>query len=225
MKRLLIVCILMLVATTATAARQEKQLICHVGNELGPNGEVYLDDPGCVPIEENDYFCPDAGKIDLINVAKPSNHLEKPSHAFGGISDYRPVDVGASGEGKEDSDGDGIDDGCQPACPCWTASLLTELTPPDLANADNNIPRACVNGLNLIENFTGGHTDAFQIYAAKIGGVGECGVFKTGSWSNIALPRGDHLGLTDAEVANCRDFVIDHAQSYAQPGIWDCWSQ
>jgi hypothetical protein len=121
-------CIFMLVATTTLAAKKEKELICHVGNEVGPGGEVYLDDPGCAPIEENGYFCPDAGKIDLIEVANANKHLNNPSHAFGGISDYLPADVGASGEGDEDSDGDGIDDGCQPpvleSCPCWTVEVL-----------------------------------------------------------------------------------------------------
>lgn len=113
------------------AAKQEKELICHVGNETGVNGEVYLDDPGCTPYEGNDYFCPDAGKIDLIEVAKASKHLSKSSHAFDGISDYRPADLGASGEGNEDSDGDGIDDGCQPpvltSCPCWSAAEINSI--------------------------------------------------------------------------------------------------
>lgn len=64
-----------LFASTALAAKPVKPLVCHVGNETGPNGEVYLDDPGCVPVEDNGYFCPDAGKIDLIEVAKADKHL------------------------------------------------------------------------------------------------------------------------------------------------------
>lgn len=120
---------LMLFAATGFAAKKEKDLICHVGNEEGSEGEVYLDDPGCVPVEENGFFCPDAGKIDLIEVANTSKHLNNPNHTYDGIDDYLPDEVGASGEGNEDSDGDGIDDGCQPppppaSCPCWTNEVL-----------------------------------------------------------------------------------------------------
>lgn len=103
-----------LLLSTSVFAKPQKILVCHVGNEVGPGGEDYLDDPGCVPIEENGYFCPDAGKIDLISVKNDSQHLGNPSHTYNGISDYLPADVGASGEGNEDSDGDGIDDGCAP---------------------------------------------------------------------------------------------------------------
>jgi hypothetical protein len=110
---------LMLVASTALAARQDKTLICHVGNEEGPNGEVY--DPNCVPEPANGYFCADAGKIDLILVARRAKHLGNPAHEYDGIFDYEPGDVGASGDGTEDSNGDGIDDGCEPSedCPCF----------------------------------------------------------------------------------------------------------
>jgi hypothetical protein len=129
----------MLFAATGFAAKKEKDLICHVGNEEGPGGETYLDDPGCVPIEENGYFCPDAGKIDLIEVANSSKHLNNPSHTYDGIDDYLPEDVGASGEGDEDSNGDGVDDGCEPpvvaSCPCWTSEVLDSV---DGYDADGN---------------------------------------------------------------------------------------
>lgn len=122
---------LMLFAATSFAAKKEKELICHVGNEAGPEGEVYLDDPGCVPIEENGYFCPDAGKIDLIEVANTSKHLNNPSHTFNDLDDYLPGEVGASGVGNEDSNGDGVDDGCEPpilaSCPCWTTEELNSV--------------------------------------------------------------------------------------------------
>jgi hypothetical protein len=130
--RILLAIVFVLFASTALAAKPDKTLVCHVGNEEGPGGEVYLDDPGCVPIEENEYFCPDAGKIDLIEVAKPGKHLDNDSHSYDGISDYLPGDIDASGEGKEDSNGDGVDDGCEPldpllACPCWDTFTETEL--------------------------------------------------------------------------------------------------
>ena len=143
----------MLLSTILFAAKQEKELVCHVGNEVGPGGEVFLDDPGCAPIEENNYFCPDAGKIDLISVAKVSKHLDKSSHTFDGISDYRPADVGASGEGNEDSDGDGIDDGCQPPveCPCWSQAGLDSLRFP-VAGDDLNNCRKDFNGPGTTNN-------------------------------------------------------------------------
>lgn len=118
---------------TGFAAPKEKTSVCHVGNEVGPKGEVYLDDPGCVPIEDNGYFCPDAGKIDLIEVPKPNKHLNNPSHQFDELSDYLPGDVGASGVGNEDSNGDGVDEGCAPptnaTCPCDFASMISAEDP------------------------------------------------------------------------------------------------
>ena len=80
-------CTLILFALTGFAAKKEKLLICHVGNDVGPGGEVYLDDPGCIPDSTNNYFCPDAGKIDLIMVPENSKHLGNNSHSFNGISD------------------------------------------------------------------------------------------------------------------------------------------
>ena len=108
------------------------------------------------------------------------------------------------------------------SCPCWTASLLTELTPPDLANADNNFPNACDGPPSpLIENWDGG----FQIYAYFFGGgQSVCAVGKWGSFSDIALPEGSQEGLTDAQIASCQYHLIAHAQSYARPGVWDCFS-
>lgn len=78
-----------------------KVLVCHVGNELPEY------DPACTE------GCGDAGKIDLIEVANPAKHLGNPAHTYDGQSDYDPVEAGATGEGKEDSDGNGIDDGCE----------------------------------------------------------------------------------------------------------------
>jgi len=138
--QIIFACTLMFIATTALAAKQEKVLICHVGNEMGPNGEVYLDDPTCTPSDANGYFCPDAGKIDLIVVAKVSKHLNNPNHEWDGISDYEPSDVRASGDGTEDNDGDGIDDGCQPpeTCPCWDEVELLSVT------AENQADFSCL---------------------------------------------------------------------------------
>jgi hypothetical protein len=128
MKRLILICTLILIATTGFAAKKEKTPICHVRYEMGPNGEVY--DPACEPGEDNDYFCANAGKIDLIVTSKPAKHLDNPSHEWDGISDYEPSEVGASGDNTEDSDGNGIDDGCEPAeeCLCWDEIDLLAVT-------------------------------------------------------------------------------------------------
>jgi len=119
---------LLLAASTAVA--MDKVAICHVGNVAGPNGETY--DPYCVPNDANDYFCPDAGKIDLIVVPEnaASNHLDNPSHYWDGWFDYDPLAEGATGEGTEDANGDGIDDGCEipDKCPCWDVSDLQVVT-------------------------------------------------------------------------------------------------
>ena len=117
-------------AASSVAASPEKSLVCHIGNKAGPSGEVYLDNPACVPGEDNGYFCPDAGKIDLILAANNSAHLGNPSHGWDGIFDYQPVEVGASGAGTEDSDGNGVDDGCELPlpCPCWAESDLLSVT-------------------------------------------------------------------------------------------------
>ena len=139
----------MLTATTVVAAKQEKELVCHVGSEVGPGPDFddYLDDPGCIPIEENNYFCPDAGKIDLISVAKASKHLGKPSHMYDGISDYTPEEVYASGDSKEDSNGDGIDDGCEPfngntPVGTITSDIVRGGSPP---GSDRGVESAAVN--------------------------------------------------------------------------------
>lgn len=95
-----------------------KDMICHVGSET-VGGLTYLDDPDCIPDKEAEVFCPDAGKIDLIEASNPSKHFDNPEHCWPlGTEhcDYDPDDVGASGEGTEDGDGDGIDDGCD-VCP------------------------------------------------------------------------------------------------------------
>jgi hypothetical protein len=133
----------LLLMSSGLAARQEKTLVCHVGSQAGPGGEVFLDDPDCVPSEENSYFCPDAGKIDLIVVGNADAHLGNPSHSWDGLADYEPAEVGASGDGTEDSDGDGVDDGCEPAmpCPCWAEDDLLSVT------ADNqSLDGSCSDG-------------------------------------------------------------------------------
>jgi len=140
---LALVCLL---AAGAAVAKQEKTLICHVGNELGSDGATYLENPDCTPPEgytAEDYVCPDAGKVDLIVVAKARKHLENESHFWDGMFDYEPSEVGASGQGTDDSNGDGIDDGCEPAaaaCPCWDEAGLQQIV-----NSAQNLEERTIN--------------------------------------------------------------------------------
>jgi len=116
----------MLFSANGFAAKAEKVLICHVDSE--------------------------DGTIQLINVSLNSNHLGNEAHSFGGVSDFEPSLIGASGRGTEDSNGDGIDDGCEPelatACPCWDESDLQSVT------ADNIDPFfSCEIGGSVLPNF------------------------------------------------------------------------
>ena len=165
--QVILVCTLILFSTSALAAKKsvaknEKVLICHVGSDVGPGGEVYLDDPSCVPGESNDYFCPDAGKVDLIVVSKNAKHLGNKAHTFDGFSDYEPGEVGASGEGTEDSNGDGIDDGCEPAevCPCWSSMDLNAVTADNINSASSCDNVSVLPGRAGIENVEGSNPDA-----------------------------------------------------------------
>ena len=98
--------LVLLLVTTSVAAKQEKTVLCHVG---------------------------DAGKIDLIVVANIAAHLDNPSHCWGDLCDYLPGDMDATGYGTEDSNGDGVDDGCEPVgvCPCWDAIDLLSVEAAD----------------------------------------------------------------------------------------------
>jgi hypothetical protein len=108
------------ISNPAVGAR-EKTPVCHVGSETGPNGETYLDDRGCLPNVENGYFCPDAGKVDLIYVGNPKGHLggddARARHDYNGLSDYPPIDPTVA-NADMDVDHDGVDEGCElePLC-------------------------------------------------------------------------------------------------------------
>jgi hypothetical protein len=181
---------------TVIAGKVGKTLVCHVGSETGPAGEVY--DPACVPGDVNGWFCPDAGKVDLLEVSASSRHLGNPSHAYGGVSDYEPGAMGASGVGTDDSDGDGIDDGCEiPAaaeCPCWDEGELTAVT------AANLSPDACSGYVG-----TGGSARAifsegefFQVgFIADPFGEG------TGPWCGVLYPVATNQPVSAAEAETC----------------------
>ena len=129
----------LLLSASLFAAKVDKELVCHVGSQLGSNGESYQENPNCdilLPYvgDAADYICPDAGKIDLILVSERANHLGNEAHAFNGLSDYEPFkeNAGSDPNDFEDINGpDGIDDGCEPeeqllTCPCWGGQTLSE---------------------------------------------------------------------------------------------------
>jgi len=128
----------LLLSASLFAAAPDKELVCHVGSQLGSNGESYQENPNCDMLlpyvgDAADYICPDAGKIDLILVSKRANHLGNEAHAFNGLSDYEPFkeNAGSDPNDFEDINGpDGIDDGCELeellTCPCWAGQTLSE---------------------------------------------------------------------------------------------------
>ena len=118
--KLLLITLVCCFSAAGSLAARDKLAICHVGNEVGPNGETYLDDPGCHPSEENHYFCPDAGKVDLIYVGNVRGHMpehDPERHSFNCRSDSYAVDPTVA-NANVDTDGDGIDEGCEvrPLC-------------------------------------------------------------------------------------------------------------
>lgn len=120
----------------ATFGKVEKVAVCHVGHKLPEY------DPNCTE------GCGDAGKIDLIEVKQSVavKHLGNTAHSYDGVSDYVPGSHGATGVGNKDSDGNGIDDGCEsdPSRPIGTitADILRGGSPP---GSDRGVESAAVN--------------------------------------------------------------------------------
>jgi hypothetical protein len=114
--------------------KKDKVLVCHVGSELPEY------DPACTE------GCGDAGKVDLIAVPDLARHIGHPGHAYLGVVDFEPLPAGATGIGSEDSDGDGIDDGCEVdfsrPIGAITASILRGGVPP---GSDRGVESAAVN--------------------------------------------------------------------------------
>ena len=187
-----------LFATTAIAGKPVKSPVCHVGNEEGPLGEVY--DPDCIPADTNGYFCPTAGKIDLLMLPKPEKHLENSSHQYAGTSDYDPLLKGASGYGNEDSDGNGIDDGCEipqvSACPCWSEDELLSIT-------KENLLGCSIYGLLLaiIESKPG------TTYGAEGGFYAN---YSTASCATRDFRENGAAPISDEEFDACFMLIVDH---------------
>jgi hypothetical protein len=165
--------------------KQEKVLVCHVGNELPEY------DPACTE------DCGDAGKIDLIEVAVPTNHLENPSHTYDGVSDYLP--------------GDGVDDGCEipePTCPCFTTDDLVEGGP--IAQCGENFP-GFPDLAGII--FTDGGIGCSGILCATGDpSVRSCAIATQADFSVT-------LNLTAEEDAGCRALILNHCPNPNEPAV------
>jgi len=198
----------MMFAATVTAGPKENVLICHIGSKEGPGGETYLDDSTCVPSRQNGYFCPDAGKVDLIVVATVSKHLGNPKHAYDGLSDYKPADVGAGGDSTEDNNGNGIDDGCEPLqeCPCWAESELLSVTAENLST-DITL-NSCSMGSVLpdfaaIQNVPGSTPGVEGGFAAQITGAGAFCLTRDIDMSTVLITEEEAYACIAQVVARC----------------------
>lgn len=132
--KLLLITLACCFSAAGSLAARDKVAICHVGTEVGPNGETYHDDPGCHPNEENNYFCPDAGKVDLIYVGNVRGHMpehDPERHSFNCRSDSYAVDPTVA-NANVDTDGNGVDEGCElrPVCPEGESGLFPHPTNP-----------------------------------------------------------------------------------------------
>lgn len=115
-RRILLSIIFILFASTAVANTADKMiLVCHVGSELGPEGQPY--DPYCDPGYSD--CSADAGKVDLIEAPRNAKHIRNDEHAYLDAEnflwkDYSPgAGVGDDPADFEDLNLDGIDDGCE----------------------------------------------------------------------------------------------------------------
>ncbi len=187
--KLAIVSIFLFASSNLLAAKADKVLVCHVGGD---------------------------GTVDLILVSANSSHLGNASHNFNGLTDYKPDEVGASGEGTEDLDGDRIDEGCEPpigvACPCWDVNDLSAVT------ADNNAEgNSCDTGSKL-PNFAN-----IETYDNEPGVEESFGALYFGPGDGFcATSEGqgkDVTGLStsDEETFSCIQQIVDRCKEIGDP--------
>jgi hypothetical protein len=177
--------------------------VCHVGSELPEY------DPNCT---EN---CGDAGKIDLIEVSVNAYHLGNPAHAYGGVSDYLPGDEGASGVGTEDSDGDGVDDGCEipedPYCPCFTTEDLVEGGP--IVECGENFPGFSDLAAIIYEEGVEGRP------GKACSGINCVDPVLPSCAISTAADQRISEGITAEEDAGCRTLILDICPNPNSPGV------
>jgi hypothetical protein len=187
--KLFVVSILLFASGNLMAAKAPKVLVCHVSGD---------------------------GEINLILVSANSNHLGNAKHNFEGLTDYEPATIGASGEGTEDIDGDGIDEGCEPpegvACPCWETSDLMAVTEANFApefscESGSFLPFAATietydNEPGVAESFAAGLFES---------GLGFC---QTSEGQGAAA---EGLPATDDEAASCISQIVDRCNEINHP--------
>jgi hypothetical protein len=194
LNQVLYACTLVLFTAAGYAAPKEKDLVCHVDSETG--------------------------NINLIVVSKKANHLGNPAHSYDGISDFQPELVEATGDSTEDSNGDGIDDGCEPSqgCPCWAKMELFSVT------ADNNhsafscstafpFPEGAVIRAAVIQNYTTAQPASVEggfgaVRASSPDGLGYC--------NTRDIPP-NFLDVTDEEAVACIDQIVARCAAIGDP--------
>lgn len=187
--KLVLFSILLLGSSNLFAAKAPKVLVCHVGGD---------------------------GQINLILVSANSSHLGNANHNFDGLMDYEPSTIGASGEGTEDIDGDGIDEGCEPplgvACPCWEIDDLTAVTEENNAqesscDAGSFLPIAAT--IETYDNEPG----VAESFAAALFEPGE-GFCQTSEGQGQAVSG---LDTTDEETLACISQIVDRCDDINDP--------
>lgn len=106
------------------------------------------------------------GTIELIVVAENSSHFNKHT------DDYQPED--GSSYSTEDSDGNGIDDGCElspsVACPCWDKTVLDNI---DEFNLDVSFSCSYASDYPVsAQIYTSNFTGAFAAWSRNDGSTG-----------------------------------------------------
>jgi hypothetical protein len=170
---------LTILCAPAFAAQAEKTLVCHVDSVVGT--------------------------IDLISVPEGANHLGNENHQFDGLSDYEPSDAGATGEGKEDENGDGVADGCEPeaaACPCWTEFDLV------VFENDGSNPVRCVTSywISIFDSSDG------ALLSSQKDGTRFCDYQSTEAPGNIGKSV-LATGLSPDTYTACRQIINDYCES------------
>ena len=195
LNQVLCACTLVLFTAAGHAAPKEKDLVCHVDSETG--------------------------NINLIVVSKTANHLGNPAHSYDGISDYKPNLVEASGDSTEDSNGDGIDDGCEPSqeCPCWAEMELLSVT------ADNNHPAfscstafsfpegAVIRAAVIQNNATAQPASSVE---GGFGAVRASSPDDPGYCNTRDIPP-NFLDISDEEAAACIDQIVARCAAIGDP--------
>jgi hypothetical protein len=144
-----------------------------------------------------------------------SAHLGDSGHKWNGFSDYEPLAMGASGEGTEDTDGDGIDEGCEPpsACPCWDAMELQQVT---ASNQDDN---SC-SGANIIITYPYPFSAAIQDEFSGVDDGVEGGFSALNDGANALCSTRDVfqlLNITSDEANACIQQIADRCAAIGDP--------